>query len=374
MAVYKRGETYWYEFVFNGERIRKSTKQGNKRVAEQMEAARKTQLAKREVGIQERKPVPVLKDFATQFAAAIQVQCAEKPRTVDFYEAKLRTLVADRFLGNARIDMIDEAAIEKYVQARSRVISRRKSLLSPGSINRELATLRRMLRLAHEWRFIERVPKIRLLRGERNREFVLNVLQEDLYLSACPHPLADVATLLLDTGLRLGEALSLEWPQIRMEAAPGAKFGYITVLSRKAKNNKSRNVPLSERSIAVLAKWGPKSTGFVFHREDGSPISDSHLDQQHARIRSLLKFPSDFVLHSLRHTFGTRLGESGAEAFTIMKLMGHSSVTVSQRYVHPSPEAVELAYERLIALNRQKVPTKAPTAEMTHAEQVQQVM
>jgi hypothetical protein len=39
MAVYKRGETYWYEFVFNGERIRKSTKQGNKRVAEQMEAS-----------------------------------------------------------------------------------------------------------------------------------------------------------------------------------------------------------------------------------------------------------------------------------------------------------------------------------------------
>jgi integrase/recombinase XerD len=61
--------------------------------------------------------------------------------------------------------------------------------------------------------------------------------------------------------------------------------------------------------------------------------------------------PSEFVLHSLRHTFGTRLGESGADAFTIMKLMGHSSVTVSQRYVHPSSEAVERAFSRLAALN-----------------------
>jgi integrase len=53
--------------------------------------------------------------------------------------------------------------------------------------------------------------------------------------------------------------------------------------------------------------------------------------------------PADFVLHSFRHTFGTRLGETGADAFTIMRLMGHSTVTVSLRYVHPSPEAMENA-------------------------------
>jgi hypothetical protein len=42
-----------------------------------------------------------------------------------------------------------------------------------------------------------------------------------------------------------------------------------------------------------------------------------------------------------------RLGKTGAEAFTIMKLMGHSSVTVSQRYVHPSPDAMERAVTRM---------------------------
>jgi integrase len=65
-----------------------------------------------------------------------------------------------------------------------------------------------------------------------------------------------------------------------------------------------------------------------------------------------LKQSADFVLHSFRHTYGTRLGEAGADAFTIMKLMGHSSVTVSQKYVHPSPESMERAVERLQALNR----------------------
>ena len=43
----------------------------------------------------------------------------------------------------------------------------------------------------------------------------------------------------------------------------------------------------------------------------------------------------------------TRLGESGVDAFTIMRIAGHSSITVSQRYIHPTPEAVERALERL---------------------------
>jgi hypothetical protein len=46
------------------------------------------------------------------------------------------------------------------------------------------------------------------------------------------------------------------------------------------------------------------------------------------------------------------LGESGADAFTIMKVMGHSSVTVSQRYVHPTPETLEQAFERLEERNQ----------------------
>ena len=58
-------------------------------------------------------------------------------------------------------------------------------------------------------------------------------------------------------------------------------------------------------------------------------------------------FAGDFVLHSLRHTMFTRLGESGVDAFTIMRIAGHGSIVVSQRYIHRTPEAVERAFERL---------------------------
>src|SRR5207244_10829343 len=77
------------------------------------------------------------------------------------------------------------------------------------------------------------------------------------------------------------------------------------------------------------------------------PASISAVNHCHERVREVLGLPAEFVLHSLRHTFGTRLGEAGADAFTIMRIMGHSSITVSQRYVHPTPETMENAFVAL---------------------------
>jgi integrase len=82
---------------------------------------------------------------------------------------------------------------------------------------------------------------------------------------------------------------------------------------------------------------------------------NSSLDHLHKELRTTLKMPPGFVLHSLRHTYGTRLGEGGADAFSIMRLMGHSSVTISQRYMHPTPEALEMAVQRLEALNQKAI-------------------
>src|SRR6202023_984762 len=85
MAVYKqpKSKNWWYKFSWNGEAIRESTKQKNKRVAEQLEARQKTALAKGEVGIRERKAVPTLKDFAqNDFVPFVQAQFKDKPKTL----------------------------------------------------------------------------------------------------------------------------------------------------------------------------------------------------------------------------------------------------------------------------------------------------
>jgi integrase len=375
MAIYKRGGTYWYEFQFNGQRIQQSARTGNKDVARQIEAAHRVGLAKGEAGIQQRPAAPTLAEFAPRFESSIETLCAEKPATISFYRQKVRQLLADRQLSGARLNTIDEALIDGYKQRRTRAESRRKRPLSPASVNRELATLRRLLRLAQEWKVIDRVPRIRLLRGEREREFVFDRQTERLYLTAAEaYPdLWDVATLLIDTGLRIGECLKLEWPDVRLEPAVGARHGYLTVRRKNAKNSKARNVPLTSRAVEVLQRRNLAACGLVFHRADEQPLYQTWLNEQHATIRKLLKLPADCVPHSFRHTYGTRLGETGADAFTIMRLMGHSTVTVSQRYVHPTPEAMENAVSRMEAYNQAVVPAKVPTERSIDFEEGKQL-
>jgi integrase len=368
MAIYKRGDVYWYEFHFDGRRIRESTNQGNQNVARTIESARRTQLAKDEVGIQDKPAAPTFKEFAPRFEEAIETQCKDKPRTIDFYKERMRRLLDFPALASARLDSIDEELIEKLKLKRTRQVSRLGRALSVASINRELATLRRLLRLAHEWKIIDRIPRIRLFGGEENRDFVVSYQQEALYLGAAPEPLADVAMLMLDTGVRPGEACALEWRHVHLEAAAGARFGRIQIIVGKSKNAK-RNLSLTARVTEMLARRKKEARGaqYAFPGEAGGPGLVSSLDHQHAELRTLLKLPAAFVVHSLRHTALTRLGESGADAFTIMRIAGHSSVTVSQRYVHPSPESQEKAFERLDVMNRSQrgeaveVPTKPPT-------------
>lgn len=352
MATFKRGGVYWYEFVDNGKRYQRSAGVKNQRAAGDIERAFRTALAKGEVGITERRKAPTLQVFAKNFMAAIEIRSADKPATVKFYATKMRQLLKHRPLREARIDSIDEAMIERYV-------TWRRVSVAPATCNRELATLRRALRLAAEWKLILRAPRIRLLKGECERDFVLSHGDEARYLLACPAALQSAASVMLDTGLRIGELLNLRWEDVRFDPAGAAKFGSIKVREGKSKNAQ-RTLSLTSRASAVLFALRKQSTSpYAFPGETSDkPMLVTSLDHLHRRVcepmvdgKKQVIFPREFVLHGLRHTFLTRLGEAGADAFTIMKLAGHSSVTVSQRYVHPTPESCELAFERLEALN-----------------------
>jgi integrase len=119
-------------------------------------------------------------------------------------------------------------------------------------------------------------------------------------------------------------------------------------------------VPLVTRLARLLKeKQKTATSAWVFAGDSpDKPILGTSLAHMHTKVcrpgkgkKRSYPFPSEFVLHSLRHSCLTRLGAAGADAFTIMKLAGHSSVTVSQRYVHPTGETVQLAFDRLEAMN-----------------------
>jgi integrase len=194
------------------------------------------------------------------------------------------------------------------------------------------------------------VPRIRLLPGERNRTFVLSAEQELKYLEAAPQPLKDIALLILETGLRVGEALALKWVDIRLEPTNGTRFGFLQIRDGKSRNA-VRTVSLTERATEMLRGRAEGNREWVFTARSGYPYVGTSIAHIHAKVREEIELADDFVIHSLRHTMLSRLGEAGVDGFTIMRIAGHSSVTVSERYVHPANEALERAFERLEAAN-----------------------
>src|ERR1022692_1929519 len=322
MAVYRRGRVWWYRFTWNGKPIRESTKQTNKRVAEQIEAAHKTSLAKGEVGIRERKPVPTLAEFAeTDFLPYVRTRFADKPKTLAYYEVQTGHLVSYPALANAPVDAVPPAVISGFVA------KWRAAEYEVSSTNRALQVLRRMLRLAVEWGKAERpAPRVSLLPGERQRERVLNPNEEAAYLKAAqaigesileayqraltgiratargdrptepedPFLLRDVSTILLDCGLRPEECYRLRWEHCRDGAllVPFGKTG-----------NARRSLPLPKRVDAILEMRRTVATSeWIFPAPTKSGhIEPSTLKKRHRKACALAG-PEHLPIYTFRHT------------------------------------------------------------------------
>jgi hypothetical protein len=153
MSIFKRGNVYWYKFMWNSELVRESTKQRNDRVARQMEAAHRTALAKGEVGIREKKATPKVAEFiAHRFEPWAEASTSTKT-WVDYYRPGIRVILDYKPLACLRLD---EVTSEK---AADFAAWRQSSGLQVSSVNSSLQVLRRVMRLAAEWGLVEVAPR-----------------------------------------------------------------------------------------------------------------------------------------------------------------------------------------------------------------------
>jgi integrase len=280
MAVYKQAKSkyWWYKFTWNGEPIRQSTKQSNKRVAEQMEAAHRTALAKGEVGIRDKKPVPALKDFAEHdFLPFVRSTFSAKEKTLKYYEYGVKSLLAFEKLASARLDTITTETIGAFIAAR------KDAGVQISSINRELQSLRRMFHLAQDWGKVEKaLPTVRMVPGENHRERVLTSEEEALYFAAAksdamhqhmdPSLLSDVATILLDCGLRPEECFRLRTENVRDRK--------IEIPYGKT-DNARRRIPMTPRVQAIL-DMRLSDSGHAFIQGCGQPVGLSSSGEERA--------------------------------------------------------------------------------------------
>src|SRR6516225_1708776 len=114
--IYKRGKTYWYKFMWQGRLVRETTKQGNDKVARQMESAHRTALAKGEVGIRERKAAPTLKEFLKQeFVPYVEMRHAAKENTLRYYTDGSAMLTKSELAG-LRLDELSDQNAQQFAR------------------------------------------------------------------------------------------------------------------------------------------------------------------------------------------------------------------------------------------------------------------
>jgi integrase len=207
------------------------------------------------------------------------------------------------------------------------------------------------------WGVLESAPKLALLPGERHRERVITPDEEMRYLAVASPLLADAATILADTGMRPDECYRLRWEDVTWV---NGRNGSLLITHGKTAAAR-RVLPMTPRVRATLeARWnraGRPLEGWLWPALTArGHVDHSSLKKQHARTfrtvnadakKNELAPVKPFVLYSFRHTFLTRLGRSGCDAWTLARIAGHSSIAISSRYVHPSEDTVLAAFSRL---------------------------
>ena len=162
--------------------------------------------------------------------------------------------------------------------------------------------------------------------------------------------LRDTALLLLlyGCGLRLGEALSLTRATVERTLA-GDRVGSLIV---RGKGNKERAVPvlpivreaLRDYVAACPHVGGSNDPVFVGHR--GGPLNARLVQGLMARLRVSLGLPDSATPHALRHSFATHLLADGGDLRSIQELLGHASLSTTQRYTGVADEGMKAQYEK----------------------------
>jgi integrase len=161
-------------------------------------------------------------------------------------------------------------------------------------------------------------------------------------LSGYPDHITPIALLALNTGLRRGELLGLEWRDVDL-----AGF-MLTVRGAAAKSGITRHVPLNSEAVKVLKAWkrASKADGIVFPGPDGGAMFSLKTAWQKVAIAAKL---GAFTFHDLRHTFASKLVQAGVDLNTVRELLGHSDIKMTLRYAHLAPEHRAAAVAKLVA-------------------------
>lgn len=235
-------------------------------------------------------------------------------------------------IGKKFIDAINSEDI-------TRVLARAAVRLGPNSGNRLLVLMRYIFNLAIRWQITGVVSNPtathKLKRISNHRERFLSAEETQRLMAAVNLSsnvmLKYIIPFLLLTGARKREALDAKWCDIDRARC----FWRIPY----TKNGHERHVPLSEAALALLDSVPRrKRCEWIFaNPKTNQPYKSIFLSWDKARTAAKLE---DVRIHDLRHSFASYLVNSGCSLYEVQKILGHSSVAMTQRYSHLSQSSL----------------------------------
>ena len=348
MSVFKKGDSnkWYYRFQLNGKEYYRACKGAvDKKTALEYEAIVKSEIMRGNLGILDNKPKPTLKN-------AIQIYLEYSECNKKSYKCDIRsTAVFLDYFGNVNLQDITPARIEDFKRDVKNSTGNKNA-----TINRYLQALSKMLNIAVANELINKNPmwsvkklkennyKTRVLSAEEEKRLFAEIERgyevvgrERTKKTIYPYlHLKPIIICALQTGMRRGEIFNLKWSNVDFE------YGFIELL--ETKSGKSRKIPISSKMLKVLEEVKNNSEYVFINKDTGLPYNNVKKSFHSVLEKADIK---DFRFHDLRHTAATRMLEKGADIRTVQEILGHSSVSVTERYTHTNAKNKKNAIELL---------------------------
>ena len=343
----------WYiDFTFNKKRIRQFggyTKEQARNTLIKMKAEK---LDEKRGYKKPAQPDIGFAEFAREF---IEIYSKQNKKSWTRDEVSLKSLKP--FFKGKTIQDIGPELIERYK-------AKRKTEVSPATVNRDLAFLKTMFNKAVEWGRLESSPvkNVKKFKEPNSKERILGPDEMKRLIDVANNHLEPILIIALNTGMRRGEILSLKWENINLSKR--------CIHLEDSKSGKSRDIPMNGLVIEALSAIAQNSEYVFPNPRTGGPIEDIKTAFKTACKNAEIK---GLRFHDLRHTAATRMVEAMVDLVTVSKILGHSSIQMTMRYAHPTPENMRRAVERLgefYEQTRQKVDTveiKEPVVSLISA-------
>lgn len=345
MGLFKRGQTWWMRLTYRGKQIRKSTETGNKKLAKRIYDKILGEIAE---GKWFEKLPGEEKTFAEMMEKYMNEHSIPKKASSERDGSSLTHLLP--FFGSCCLTEITPKLINEYKN------QRRLEGSSFSSINRELALTKHAFNLAiKEWEWIDKNPveRVSLEKEPPSRDRWLTCEEEEELLTVSPQWLREIIIFALETGCRREEILSLKGRDVDFSNKAAVIFG--------KKTGERRTIPLTQRAFDVLMLKRKTQRNvisikgdFVFTHPPGQRINIHTLRWAFEKAVKDAGV-EDLRFHDLRHTFASRLAQSGIDPYTIQRLMGHKSFVTTQRYAHHYLESLKKGLMGLEKFGSEKI-------------------